>query len=164
VDPGLVAAGGAALAAAGWDGRRRVLLVQPGASAATKRWPAEGFAAALAGLAAREDVALVLHEGPNDREAVEAVRARLPAALRLREPALPALAGALRQAAAYLGNDCGVSHLAATVGTPAVVLFVPANRAWRPWAVEPEAVTVGTSRVQSMDVAAVRAAIERRLG
>jgi hypothetical protein len=164
VDPGLVAAGDAALAAAGRDGRRRVLLVQPGASAATKRWPAEGFAAALAGLAGREDVALVLHEGPNDREAVEAVRARLPAALRLREPALPALAGALRQAAAYLGNDCGVSHLAATVGTPAVVLFVPANLAWRPWAVEPQVVTVGTSRVESTDVAAVRAAIQRRLG
>jgi hypothetical protein len=164
VDPGLVAAGGAALAAAGWDGRRRVLLVQPGASAATKRWPAEGFAAALAGLAAREDVALVLHEGPNDREAVEVLAARLPAALRLREPALPALAGALRRAAAYLGNDCGVSHLAATVGTPAVVLFVPANLAWRPWAVEPQVVTVGTSRVESTDVAAVRAAIERRLG
>jgi len=164
VDPSLVAAGGAALAAAGWSGRRRVLLVQPGASAATKRWPAEGFAAALAGLAARDDVSLVLHEGPNDREAVEALTARLPAALRLREPALPALAGALRRAAAYLGNDCGVSHLAASVGTPAVVLFVPANLAWRPWAVEPQVVTVGTARVESTDVAAVRAAIERRLG
>ena len=164
VDPSLVAAGGAALAAAGWNGRRRVLLVQPGASAATKRWPAEGFAAALAGLAARDDVSLVLHEGPNDREAVEALTARLPAALRLREPALPALAGALRRAAAYLGNDCGVSHLAASVGTPAVVLFVPANLAWRPWAVEPQVVTVGTARVESTDVAAVRAAIERRLG
>lgn len=163
VDPALVAAGRAALAEAGWDGRRRVLVVQPGAGGPAKRWPAEAFAAALARAAARPDVALVLHQGPADAEAVEALGARLPAALPLRDPSLPALAGVLHDAALYVGNDSGVSHLAATVGAPAVVLFDAANLAWRPWACEPEVLAVTLARAEPADVETVRAAIERRL-
>jgi hypothetical protein len=163
VGAALVVAGRLALAEAGWDGRRRLLVVHPGASAAAKRWPADAFAAALEGLAAREEVAIVLHQGPADAEAVAALKARLPAALSLREPTLPALAGALHEAAAYLGNDSGVSHLAAAVGTPAVVLFAPANLAWRPWAREPDVMTVDALRAERAEVAAVRDAIERRL-
>ena len=156
----LVAAGRAALLDAGWDGRRPLLIVHPGAGGLDKRWPADGFAAALADIG---DAALVVHEGPADTAAVEALARRLPGALRLRPPALPTLAGALHLAAAFVGNDSGVSHLAASVGTPAVILFAEANLAWRPWATEPEVLTVTLSRVMDSDVAAVRAAIRRRL-
>jgi hypothetical protein len=164
VDAELVVAGRVALADAGWDGRRRVLLVQPGAGGIAKRWPPAGFAAALTAVAARSEVTIVVHEGPADAEAAEALHARLPGALRLRTPALPTLAGVLRHAAAYLGNDCGVSHLAAAVGTPAVVLFAPTNLPWRPWARDPVVVPVDTSCVDAGEAAAVRQAIERRLG
>jgi hypothetical protein len=164
VGPPLVAAGRAALLEAGWDGARRVGVVQPGAGGVHKRWPADGFAAALAEVAERRDVALVLHEGPVDAAAVDELAARVPGALRLRAPALPTLAGVLRLATVYVGNDSGVSHLAATVGAPTIVLFAPPNLAWRPWAVEPEVLTVTLARVESADVATVRAAIRRRLG
>ena len=158
------AAGRAALLASGWDGRRRLVMVQPGAGGASKRWPAEGFAAVLDGLAERRDVAVVLHEGPADRDAVDALAVRLPHALRLREPALTTLAGALRHAAVYVGNDSGVSHLAATIGTPAVVLFAAANRAWVPWAREPAVLEVALAHADARDVTSVREALERRLG
>ena len=156
----LVAAGRAALLAAGWDGRRRFILVQPGAGGMHKRWPAEGFAAALADVG---DAALVMHEGPADAAAVSALAARLPDALRLRAPALPTLAGALHLATMFVGNDSGVSHLAASVGAPSVILFLDSNLAWRPWAIEPEVLPVTVSRVVDSDVATVRAAIRRRL-
>ncbi|HXU87930.1 MAG TPA: glycosyltransferase family 9 protein [Methylomirabilota bacterium] len=156
----LVAAGRAALLAAGWDGRRRFILVQPGAGGIHKRWPAEGFAAALADVG---DAALVMHEGPADAAAVSALAARLPDALRLRAPALPTLAGALHLATMFVGNDSGVSHLAASVGAPSVILFLDSNLAWRPWAIEPEVLPVTVSRVVDSDVATVRAAIRRRL-
>jgi ADP-heptose:LPS heptosyltransferase len=164
VDAPLVAAGRAALAAAGWDGRRRPIVVQPGAGGVSKRWPIDGFVAALGGLAAGGDVAIVVHEGPADADAVNALTARMPSALRLREPMLPVLAGVLREAAVYLGNDCGVSHLAAAVGTPAVVVFAAANIAWRPWAREPEVITAGMAAVSSAEVALVRDAVRRKLG
>jgi hypothetical protein len=38
-------------------------------------------------------------------------------------PSLTALAGALARATVYLGNDSGVSHLAAALGIPSVILF-----------------------------------------
>ena len=39
----------------------------------------------------------------------------------------------LAQARVYIGNDSGISHLAAAVGTPTIVLFGPTNPAvWAP--------------------------------
>jgi glycosyl transferase family 9 (putative heptosyltransferase) len=164
VDAALVAAGRAALVEAGWDGTRRLIVVQAGAGSVRKCWPTDGFVATLGDLLRSRELTLVLHEGPADAAAVDALASRLPGALRLRGPALPALAGVLRLASVYLGNDSGVSHLAATVGAPAVVLFAAANLAWRPWALQPEVLTVSLVRVESTDVASVRTAIQRRLG
>ena len=49
------------------------------------------------------------------------------------EPELPALAAALASARAYLGGDSGVSHLAAAVGAPSVILLPPARLpCWTP--------------------------------
>jgi ADP-heptose:LPS heptosyltransferase len=50
------------------------------------------------------------------------------------EPALTELAGALALAKAYIGSDSGVSHLAASVGTPSVILYPPETlKRWAPW-------------------------------
>lgn len=126
--------GRAALGGAGWDGAARVLLVHPGAGGIAKRWPVEALAAAVEALAARHALTVVAHEGPADGQAVAALRARLRIGpLVLRDPELPALAGALGAATLFLGSDSGVSHLAAAVGAPAVVLFAEANLRWRPW-------------------------------
>ena len=39
----------------------------------------------------------------------------------------------LSQAACYLGNDSGVTHLAGAVGTPTIALFGPTDPAtWKP--------------------------------
>jgi ADP-heptose:LPS heptosyltransferase len=124
-----------ALAAAGWDGARPLAVLHPGAGGAGKRWPAEGFVEASRALAAACGVDLLVHEGPADRDAAAALRAGLGgSALSLADPPLETLAGVLRHAALWLGNDSGVSHLAAAVGAPTLTLFVPANLAWRPWA------------------------------
>ena len=86
---------------------------------------------------------VVVHQGPADVAAVDALVTALGIpAHRYLEPTLTELAGAFALAQAYLGSDSGVSHLAACVGTPSVILYPPATlRRWAPWA--PSAVALG---------------------
>ncbi len=164
VDPVVVpaalrAAGRDLLEKAGWDGKSRVLIVHPGAGSTAKRWPVDGFASAVDAVAADRRLTVVVHQGPADAEPVAALVRKLTAPVVLEEPSLPALAGALAHAAAYVGNDSGVSHLAGTVGVLAVVLFVATNVRWCPWSATVRPVTVEATRVRSEDAAAVVGAL-----
>ncbi len=123
-----------ALADLGLTGGRALLVVHPGAGGSAKVVPPEVLAEAVARVP-RGAVEVLVHEGPADHDAVDRF-ARLvdPPARRLAEPSLPLLAGVLSLAAAYLGGDSGVSHLAAAVGAPATILFPAATRErWTPW-------------------------------
>jgi ADP-heptose:LPS heptosyltransferase len=162
VPPALEAEGRAALVAAGWDGRAPLVMVHAGASGPGKCWPAEAFARVLAAL---PDVAVALHRGPADARATAALAAALPRRpILLDEPPLGALAGAVRHVAAWLGNDSGVSHVAAAVGAPALVLFQPGNLAWQPWSPSARTIVVDTARVLDAEVAAVTHAARAALG
>lgn len=125
------------------DPGRPLLIAHPGAGARWKRAPTGRFAQALERMAADGGFEIVVHQGPADGEAVDALFEALAIpARRFVEPALTELAGALALAQAYLGSDSGVSHLAACVGTPSVILFPPETlRRWAPWA--PSAVALG---------------------
>jgi ADP-heptose:LPS heptosyltransferase len=152
-------AGAAALRSAGWDGTSHLLIVHPGAGSVAKRWPASGFASAVAQVAAQHGLTVAVHQGPADAAAVSALVRELPAARLLDEPCLSTLAGALSHAAAYLGNDSGVSHLAAAIGSPAVVLFLQANARWRSWSATAQSATVDVTQVRPEEGAAVVAAL-----
>ena len=150
----------------GWDGHSRLLVVHPGAGGRGKLWPAAGFAAVLERLArTHPGLSVVVHRGPADAEAVAALSARLSRrVMLLEEPPLPLLAGALSLATAYLGNDSGVSHLAAALGVPAVVLFTPDLVAWQPWAehIDPQIVSIPT--LDEADVVRAADALRPLLG
>jgi len=111
-------------------------------------------------MAALPRVAIVLHEGPADSAAVAALPERLTAcAIRLREPPLPLLAGILTHVAGYLGNDSGISHLAAAIGAPAVVLFGAERLIWRPWTPHVEPLVVSLAAVEDSDTQRVTSAL-----
>src|SRR6266545_1400072 len=109
-----------ALMALGVDEARPLLIAHPGAGARWKRAPAARFALALERMRGDGGFEVVVHQGPADAEAV----------------------GALALAQAYIGSDSGVSHLAASIGTPSVILFPPETlRRWAPWG--PAAIPLG---------------------
>ena len=148
----------------GWSESDRLLFVHPGAGGRGKRWPATGFAEVLERLARLPRLAIVIHRGPADAEALAALPEQAIArAIVLREPPLPLLAGALSLAAAYLGNDSGISHLAATVGVPSAVLFGAEQLAWRPWAEHVEPLVVSLTAPDASDAARVTAELARLL-
>lgn len=103
------------------------LAVHPGAGARAKRWDAAGFVQ-VAQWWRRAGGAVVEIVGP-----AEAGDLPLLGGVTARDLSLPDLAALLHRADAYLGNDSGVSHLAAAVGACGVALFGPTSRRrWRP--------------------------------
>jgi ADP-heptose:LPS heptosyltransferase len=108
------------------------VILHPGAGSGAKAWP--GFPA-LARRLRDAGLPVVVVAGPADR----AVLARVTAGGGVEESriapdlALPSLAALLREARAFVGNDSGLSHLAAVVGAPSLVLFGPTDpRVWAP--------------------------------
>lgn len=105
----------------------RFILVVPGSGGASKRWPAENFAALMAA-APLPSVAVV---GPAEAECTDYFSAR--GLIEISGVGLAELSGIAGLARAFVGNDSGTSHLAASTGTPGVVLFGPSDPArWRP--------------------------------
>lgn len=147
--PSMVSAVGEQIAQSVWIElgleRSRVVALHPGSGGAAKCWPPECFAVIAAHLRHAGYTPLVI-EGPADRTSV----ARLLAAsssggdvalLVARDLTVEAVASVLARCAGYLGNDSGVSHLAALVGCPTLALFGPTDPVrWAP---------VG-SRIQTM--------------
>ncbi|MGH7355167.1 MAG: glycosyltransferase family 9 protein [Candidatus Rokuibacteriota bacterium] len=158
----LRAEGERALHAAGWDGARALVIVHPGAGGEDKRWAPAAFATVLGALAGRATI--VVHCGPADATAAAELRALLPGTGLLEEPTLTVLAGALAHASLYLGNDSGPSHLAAALGTPAIVLYAERNLAWRPWEPAARVLVVQTQAARAADVERVGAALRTALG
>jgi len=149
-------AGRQALRDAGWDGVKPFILLHPGAGSVAKRWPVDGFAAVTGALRGAGSLAVAVHCGPADVDAAAALAGVLgPEVIVLRAPQLLTLAGALAGAALYLGNDSGVSHLAAAVGAPSVALYTRALLAWRPWARHARLVVVSTQEVVAAEVEGV---------
>ncbi|WNV73724.1 glycosyltransferase family 9 protein [Geodermatophilus sp. DSM 44513] len=104
----------------------RYAVLHPGASAATRRWPAERYAAVGDALAA-DGLAVVVTGVPGERDVAAAVVAAMqaPAVDLTGATGLGGLAALLRDAAVLVGNDTGSAHLAAAVGARSVTVFLP---------------------------------------
>lgn len=112
---------------AGSPGAEHDVVIHPGSGSARKNWPLEGFEEVAAELASRGR-AVTWRLGP----AEEGWRLRDGASVD-RAGGIPALARDLAGARVYLGNDSGVTHLAAAVGCPTVAVFGPTDPGvWAP--------------------------------
>lgn len=110
-------------------GRAGFLALHAGSGGRAKCWPAERFLA-LAGRAPSSlGLAPLLIFGPVEEESrPELIRETASRGLlHVVSPPLPLLAALLSRARLYVGNDSGVTHLAAAVGTPTLALFGPSD-------------------------------------
>jgi len=114
------------------------IAIHPGSGGARKCWPITAFAAVIERLWQHGYTTLLL-AGPADHERLSTLQQALssppePEMLKLLIDApLIEVARQLRQCKGYLGNDSGITHLAAMLGIPTVALFGPSNPTiWRP--------------------------------
>ena len=110
--------------------------IHPGSGSERKNWPAENWLAlAREILDARPNIHLALVGGEADRAVLADFERLLPHAritFWVDQP-LPVLAAAIARCERFAGHDSGVSHLAAAVETPCVLLFGPTDPdVWAP--------------------------------
>ncbi|AOJ40652.1 glycosyl transferase [Burkholderia lata] len=114
----------------------RWLVVHPGASAASRRWPAERFGEVAASVAPLFD-GIAVTGSESERALVDTVCARAgPRAVPLAGAlSLGELGALIETADLLLSNNSGPVHLAAALGTPVVDLYALTNPQHTPWRV-----------------------------
>ena len=103
--------------------------VNPGANMLSKRWPAIMYGALASSLIQKYHAAVFVIGAESDREAVQTTVDFTdgPVTNLSRELSLDETGALCEHAALYIGNDSGMSHLAAAVGTPTVTIFGPTD-------------------------------------
>jgi heptosyltransferase III len=110
----------------------KILAIHPGSGSRRKNWEPEKFAGVADWAGGCAEILLV--SGPAEEGSAESMRAIKRARPILADGlSLPRLAALIAECSAYLGNDSGITHLAALTGIPTVAVFGPTDPAvWGP--------------------------------
>ena len=114
------------------------IAIHPGSGSPAKCWPIPYFAQVIERLW-QQNCPVLLLAGPADVERLETLQTQLsppskPELLQvLTNSPLLEVAHYLQDCRCYLGNDAGITHLAAVLGIPTVAIFGPSDPAiWHP--------------------------------
>ena len=101
----------------------------PGMTMASKRYPPAQLAALLDAVAAARQATLILLGGPGDNDIASAVAEKLdqPAISWVNELTFSEIAALAAVALCYIGNDSGLTHLAAAAGAATVMMMGPSD-------------------------------------
>lgn len=114
---------------------QHVLALHPGSGSERKNWPETKWAELLATLAKTTPLQFLLVGGEVEGERLKRLAAKLPSdRVELAQSLpLPDLAARLQSCSAFVGHDSGITHLAAALGLPCLVLWADTlEEIWRP--------------------------------
>ena len=122
--------------AAGMRSRRRWLVVHPGATAASRRYPEDKLIEAVAALQATGRFQIAIAGGECDVACASAIATSVDDVVVLAGRLhLPELAALIDAADVVVCNNSAPAHIAAAVGTPVVDLYALTNPQHTPWRV-----------------------------
>lgn len=117
-----------------------VIAIGPTANWQGKIWPADRFTTLVQQLLGNSSplpgARIAVIAAPSERELAEPVLQAIPEDRRitLMDMALPDIVATLKLCRAYVGNDSGLMHIAAAVGTPTLGLYGPSKtELYGPW-------------------------------
>ncbi|HEY8553149.1 MAG TPA: lipopolysaccharide heptosyltransferase II [Burkholderiales bacterium] len=116
----------------------RWVIVHPGASAPSRRYPAASFTAVARTLVEAHGCAVVFTGSAEERALIEDIRRGMqaPSHSLAGELTLGELCGLIALAPLLIANNTGPVHIAAAFGTPVVDLYALTNPQHMPWEVE----------------------------
>jgi heptosyltransferase-2/heptosyltransferase-3 len=112
-------------------------LIHPAAAFATKQWATQNFARVVEFLAERGFTSVAI-AARAEQALLDQLRSETSAKVVTLALSLPEVTALAARSQLFVGNDSGIAHIAAAVGTPSVVVFGSSNIAhWRPWNTAP---------------------------
>jgi ADP-heptose:LPS heptosyltransferase len=111
------------------------LVLHPGSGSEKKNWPETKWAGLIQQIAATTNWNLLLVGGEAEGERLQRLAGAMPSARCSIAQCLPLaeLAQRIQSGTAFVGHDSGITHLAAAVGLPCVVLWADTlEEIWRP--------------------------------
>lgn len=142
---------------------RPLIAIHPGSGSPKKNWPLERWRELGTRLLAGDPrPRLLLIGGEADGAQLDALLGSWPGAdvLVARDLPLPALGAVLARCGFFIGHDSGISHLAAAVGTPCVLMFGPTDpEIWAPANANVKIVEAPDGDLAALEAAAVFEAI-----
>lgn len=114
------------------------VLMHPGASAPSRRYPPAHWAAVIEGIAARHAWPIVLTGDRTECALVDQIRdaSSVPVHSLAGTLDLGQLAAAIRLAGTVVSNNTGPAHMAAAIGTPLANLYAMTNPQHTPWQIQ----------------------------
>lgn len=104
-----------------------VISLHPGSGSSRKNWPVEKFALLADHIRRSMSARPLFILGEADLAAARALPSLAPAVPVLANRPLKEVAAILAVSRGYVGNDSGITHLAAALGVPVVALFGPTD-------------------------------------
>jgi len=116
------------------DPQKMLIAIHPGSSSRQKCWPVESYAELLLWLNKEMNVQPLIVSGPSDIEIIEELKVRVKESFILVDHLpLPHLAAVIKRCNLFIGNDSGITHLAAALGTRTIAIFGPTDpNIWGP--------------------------------
>ena len=137
IPPDAIVSVKALLSRSGLEATRPWCVVHPGASASSRRYAPDGFAAVADELVIRDGWQVIFAGGRDDVDLVKSIRGTMtqPSMSFAGELVLPELAGLISLAPLLIANNSAPAHLASATGTPVVSLYALTNPQHTPWRV-----------------------------
>lgn len=120
------------------------ILVHPGASAESRRYPLASLQAVIRQLRLETALPLVLTGGPSDTAALSAMRTAAGSACAgiASDLDFGGLAALIARARLLIANNSAPAHLAAAMQTPVVAMYALTNPQHTPWQVPSEVISI----------------------
>ncbi|MGB5159092.1 MAG: glycosyltransferase family 9 protein [Desulfobacterales bacterium] len=110
------------------------IIIHPGSGSTRKNWPVSNYINVCENLDSKK-ICYEVIIGPAEYDLAEIFKKNLLSNIKIHRPAkLSELVPLLKQSREFIGNDSGISHLAAFMGIPAILIFGPSNpKRWKPF-------------------------------
>lgn len=107
-----------------------VLAIAPAANWIGKQWPTASFVRLLTQFLSTHNAKIAVFAAPHERAMIQPILEAIPAEKCLDlvgKLSLLEIAACLKRCSLFLGNDSGLMHMSAAIGTPTIGLFGPSD-------------------------------------